>query len=255
MQALDLTAWKFPTFRYNLGLVIARAYDEQADRDSDAVIRRSSWAFGPENSPTNAARPTVAVVVPCYNHARFVKRAIESVFAQTYRQIELVVIDDGSTDASTEIARRTLADSPFPSRFVLKGNRACDDHGSVSLSRAIHQYPIRTTVSDIAALMVEHVAASGAHWGFSQTAYVDDRDHPSQDIARRDALGRGGRGFHRRRVFVADNVAFPAATFSFSERCFSASDHSPRALQPRQISSRAVGSPSPVYRTDLPPAR
>jgi len=182
LQALDLTGWRFPTFRYNLGLVIARAHDEQAERDRDSVIRRSR-ASGRENTATNDARPTVAVVVPCYNHARFVKRAIESVFSQTYRQIEVVVIDDGSTDDSAEVARRTLADSPFPSRFVARENRGATTtiNEAIGLSSAPFINILNSDdwfSDDRIALMVEHVVASGAHWGFSQTAYVDDRDHP-----------------------------------------------------------------------------
>jgi len=182
LRALDLTAWRFPMFRYNLGLVIARAYGEQADRDRDSVILRFPTSSR-ENSTANGAGLTVAVVVPCYNHARFVKRAIESVFAQTYRQIELVVIDDGSTDASTEIARRTLADSPFPCRFVARENRGATVtiNEAISLSSAPFINILNSDdwfSDDRIALMVEHVAASGAHWGFSQTAYVDDRDQP-----------------------------------------------------------------------------
>ena len=182
LRALDLTGWRFPTFRYNLGLVIARAHGEQAERDRDSVIRRSRVS-GRQNSTTTDSRPTVAVVVPCYNHARFVKRAIESVFSQTYRQIEVVVIDDGSTDASTEIARRTLADSPFPCRFVARENRGATAtiNEAISLSSAPFINILNSDdwfSDDRITLMVEHVAASGAHWGFSQTAYVDDRDHP-----------------------------------------------------------------------------
>jgi glycosyltransferase involved in cell wall biosynthesis len=183
LQALDLTTWRFPTFRYNLGLVIARAYGEQADRDRDTVIGRSSPAHSPETSATNAARPTVAVVVPCYNHARFVKRAIESVFSQTYRQIELVVIDDGSTDGTTDIARRALADSPFPCRFIARENRGAT--ATINEAIGLSSAPFINVLNsddwfsdDRIALMVEYVAASGAHWGFSETAYVDDRDRP-----------------------------------------------------------------------------
>jgi GT2 family glycosyltransferase len=183
LQALDLTAWRFPTFRYNLGLVIARAYGEQSERDRDTVIRRTPRTSGRENGATNAGQPTVAVVVPCYNHARFVKRAIESVFSQTYRQIELVVVDDGSTDGSTEIARRTLADSPFPCQFVARDNQGATAtiNEGISLSSAPFINVLNSDdwfSDDRIALMVGHVAASGAQWGFSETAYVDDRDRP-----------------------------------------------------------------------------
>lgn len=42
--------------------------------------------------------PKVSVIIPAYNSARFVKEAIESVFAQTYGDYEIIVIDDGSID-------------------------------------------------------------------------------------------------------------------------------------------------------------
>ena len=46
---------------------------------------------------TNPAR-TVAVVIPCYNAAPYLARALDSVLAQTYRDFCVFVIDDGSSD-------------------------------------------------------------------------------------------------------------------------------------------------------------
>ena len=45
----------------------------------------------------------VSVIMPCYNHHIFVTRAIESVYAQSYKNFELIVIDDGSTDSSLDV--------------------------------------------------------------------------------------------------------------------------------------------------------
>jgi glycosyltransferase involved in cell wall biosynthesis len=44
----------------------------------------------------------VTVVIPCYNYAQYVGEAIDSVFSQSYKHIELIVINDGSTDLSLD---------------------------------------------------------------------------------------------------------------------------------------------------------
>jgi len=50
-------------------------------------------------------KPTVSVIIPSYNHARFLGKAIESVVAQTYGDWEVVLVDDRSSDNSIEVAR------------------------------------------------------------------------------------------------------------------------------------------------------
>ena len=45
----------------------------------------------------------VSVIIPCYNGEKFIERSIRSVMEQDYRDIELIVVDDGSTDRSKEI--------------------------------------------------------------------------------------------------------------------------------------------------------
>jgi glycosyltransferase involved in cell wall biosynthesis len=49
--------------------------------------------------------PLVSIVINNYNYARYLRQAIDSALAQTYPSIEVVVVDDGSTDASPEIVR------------------------------------------------------------------------------------------------------------------------------------------------------
>src|SRR4026209_2838610 len=50
-------------------------------------------------------QPLVSVIIPVYNGARFLRAALESVFAQTYRAFEVIVVDDGSMDESGAIAQ------------------------------------------------------------------------------------------------------------------------------------------------------
>jgi glycosyltransferase involved in cell wall biosynthesis len=55
----------------------------------------------------------ISVIIPCYNHAPTVGRCLESVFAQTHRDLEVIVVDDGSTD---DLAS---ALAPFKGRLTL----------------------------------------------------------------------------------------------------------------------------------------
>lgn len=50
--------------------------------------------------------PLVSIILPTYNRALFIEKAMETVFAQTYTNWELVIIDDGSTDETHEILKR-----------------------------------------------------------------------------------------------------------------------------------------------------
>ena len=57
-------------------------------------------------------RPLVSVICLCYNHARFVEEAIASVLRQTHPAVQLVVVDDASTDNSVQVIRESMEDHP-----------------------------------------------------------------------------------------------------------------------------------------------
>ncbi len=65
--------------------------------------------------------PLVSVIIPTFNRAIFLTSAIESVLAQTVRDIELIVVDDGSTDETAELVKRYLADPRV--RYVYQENQ------------------------------------------------------------------------------------------------------------------------------------
>lgn len=54
---------------------------------------------------TDIEQPLVSVIMPTYNHARFIGEAIESVLNQTYKSLELIIIDNYSEDNTEEIVR------------------------------------------------------------------------------------------------------------------------------------------------------
>ncbi|MBJ8348702.1 glycosyltransferase [Antrihabitans sp. YC2-6] len=67
-------------------------------------VRRSSAAVDADH---------ISVVIPSYNHSAFIRQAILSVAHQTYPNVQLVIIDDGSTDDSVDVITQTLADVEF----------------------------------------------------------------------------------------------------------------------------------------------
>jgi len=50
--------------------------------------------------------PVISVIIPAYNHERFVGAAVDSVLTQTFHDLELIVIDDGSTDGTATIVKQ-----------------------------------------------------------------------------------------------------------------------------------------------------
>jgi len=77
--------------------------------------------------------PLVSVIIPVYNCERYLAEALESVLAQTYRRIEIIVVDDGSTDGSGHIARHF--DPPVRYTFQANSNPGAARNRGVGLAQ------------------------------------------------------------------------------------------------------------------------
>ena len=65
--------------------------------------------------------PLVSIVVPSYNHEKYVEQTIKSIVNQTYGNIELIVIDDGSSDSSVRIIKKLS--NLYNFKFIYRSNK------------------------------------------------------------------------------------------------------------------------------------
>jgi glycosyltransferase involved in cell wall biosynthesis len=80
----------------------------------------------------------ISVVIPTYNRAVFIERAIASVLEQTLACAEIVVVDDGSTDATHEIVRRLARRSMVKIRYIHQENKGASAARNRGISEARH---------------------------------------------------------------------------------------------------------------------
>lgn len=70
----------------------------------------------------NNTLPLVSVITTSYNHEQYIEQAVRSIWNQSYSNIELIVLDDGSKDNSPEILQNLEKISPIPMTVILKEN-------------------------------------------------------------------------------------------------------------------------------------
>jgi len=83
------------------------------------------------------ARPLVSIVTPAYNHAPYIRETIESVLAQTYPDIEYIIIDGGSQDGTAEIIREYREKLAY---FISEPDKGQTDAINKGFTRASGKY-------------------------------------------------------------------------------------------------------------------
>lgn len=75
-----------------------------------------------ENNSIEAKKPQVSVVVPVYKVENYIVKTLESIVNQTYSNIELILVDDGTPDNSVSVAESYLSDKKIFWRFIHQSN-------------------------------------------------------------------------------------------------------------------------------------
>jgi GT2 family glycosyltransferase len=177
-HAADLFEWRFAAAQHNLGLAVAAELSGRMAPATGQLWQAYDEMLDTRRTTRRAAVPLVSVVIPSYNHRAYVESALESIFIQTYPSVEIIVIDDGSSDDSASCIRSTLCRSPFPWHFHARENcgAARTINEAVALSKGefvnVLNSDDRFTPSRLMN-MVDAVARSGEKWGFSRVAFID----------------------------------------------------------------------------------
>jgi len=98
---------------------LAERGDHQADRDRGRENTRplmlQKYPLDPDRRHDNGdiySVPKVSIYIPAYNMAEFIREAVDSVLAQTYTDLEVLICNDGSTDKTLEILETHYLDNP-----------------------------------------------------------------------------------------------------------------------------------------------
>jgi glycosyltransferase involved in cell wall biosynthesis len=85
-----------------------------------------------------AGLPLVSIIIPCWNRQDYIEDAIDSALRQTYSNVEIVVVDDGSTDRTVEVVRQYGADV----KLVQQPNRGVSSARNTGIRNSSGQYII-----------------------------------------------------------------------------------------------------------------
>jgi glycosyltransferase involved in cell wall biosynthesis len=100
-------------------------------------------AKGPESKVEQQAwppsQPLVSVVIPSFNYGRYVSDAVASVLAQTFQDLEVIVVDGGSTEGESRQAARALA-GPKTRVYLREGRHLVGDNRNFGIERASGKY-------------------------------------------------------------------------------------------------------------------
>src|SRR5579859_5368828 len=87
--------------------------------------------------------PLISVIIPCCNYGRFLGQAVQSVLDQTYPHIEIIVVDDGSTDDTRAVA------TAYPVTFISQQNLGVCVAMNAGLNVASGEYIMRLDADDV----------------------------------------------------------------------------------------------------------
>lgn len=100
----------------------------------------------------------LSIVIPIYNSEEYIDKCIESIISQTDKDFEVILVNDGSTDNSCDIASSKLEDNSIPYKFINKNHQGQSIARNIGLQNAKGQYVLFLDTDD--SLMPDMVEVS-----------------------------------------------------------------------------------------------
>ncbi|HKW79432.1 MAG TPA: glycoside hydrolase family 99-like domain-containing protein, partial [Casimicrobiaceae bacterium] len=156
------------------------------ERETAALIGSGAIAverFGSAGAARLDGR--ASLVMPLYNHARYLVRTLDSIAAQTAKPGELIVVDDGSGDGGADIVAAFARDAAFPVTLVSQPNAGAA--AAINRGMAIARGDIIAIINSDDAYApdrLERLTAAlgpGTDLAFSDTAFIGEDDQPIDD--------------------------------------------------------------------------
>mgnify|MGYP006136740629 CR=1 FL=1 len=91
-------------------------------------------------------KPLVSAYITNYNYGKYLEKAINSLLQQTYSNIEILIIDDGSKDSSLDILKRVEKESGL--KVIFQKNKGLNATNNVAIKRAMGKYLVRLDADD-----------------------------------------------------------------------------------------------------------
>jgi glycosyltransferase involved in cell wall biosynthesis len=124
-------------------------YSLQAARNSAHNLQSES-VKKVSASPQLADRPLVSVIIPCYNQSHFLLEAVTSVINQTYKNWEIIIVNDGSLDTTSTVAKNLIvANSQYQIRLVEQTNQGLSSARNAGIAAANGEYIMPLDADDI----------------------------------------------------------------------------------------------------------
>ncbi len=161
-----------------------------------------------------APAPMVSVLMPTYNRAEYLEEAVQSVLGQSFRDLELIVIDDGSTDGTGELLRR-LSDARL--RVIRQAHAGLVAALNAGLAAARGQYVARNDSDDawlpelLAVLVPALAARDEVGFAYGRSAGMRSDGSPSPGAWRGSAMRYPADPF--RSLLYADYTATAATLY------------------------------------------